>query len=350
MKKHLHKVERKFDYTDKNKYDFILNQSERSQPIPQSYYTKFLRSLKQEDFAYYPNTKNFKEKLCEFYKVNPKNLFLSDGSDVGIKSIFETFTTCGNIVTSEPSFPMYGVYASLYNCSYKGIHYDLDTRKLSIENMLSFVDDNTQLIILANPNSPIGDYKTIDEIKPLLDTGIPVLIDEAYIEFLDTEDLQWDSFIKYIDEYPNLIVTRTFSKAFGAAGCRVGMTFSNSHYIENISKFRQMYEISGVSLKYCEFLMDNFHLVDTYTQEVIEERKKVLTLMKNFSILDSQTNWIHFNTDDDNLKTKQILDKHKVLVKYGKVHPYGKRNNWCRMTIQPDMTSRPFFRELVNEQ
>ena len=74
MKNHLHKVERKFDYTDKNEYDFILNQSERSQPIPQSYYTKFLRSLKQEDFAYYPNTKNFKEKIdilhldCDLYQ------------------------------------------------------------------------------------------------------------------------------------------------------------------------------------------------------------------------------------------------------------------------------------------
>jgi histidinol-phosphate aminotransferase len=349
MKPYLHKVERRIDYTDKSEYDFILNQSERSQPIPQSYYTKFLRSLKQEDFAYYPNTKNFKEKICEFYNVNIENLFLSDGSDIGIKSIFETFTTCGNIVTSEPSFPMYQVYSYLYDCKYRGIHYDKDTRQLSIEDMLKFVDDETQLIILANPNSPIGDYKTIDEIKPLLDTGIPVLIDEAYIEFLDTEDLQWDSFIKYIDEFPNLIVTRTFSKAFGAAGCRVGMTFSNPHYIENISKFRQMYEISGVSMKYCEFLIDNFHLVDIYTQKVIEERKKVLTLMKNFSILDSESNWIHFNTHDDNFKTKQILDKHKVLVKYCKVHPYGERENWCRITIQPGLSEQEFFKELLNE-
>ena len=94
-------------------------------------------------------------------------------SDIGIKSIFETFTTCGNIVTSEPSFPMYQVYSSLYDCSYKGIHYDVDTLELSIDKMLEFVDDDTNLIILANPNSPIGDYKTIDEIKPLLDTGIP---------------------------------------------------------------------------------------------------------------------------------------------------------------------------------
>ena len=344
MKSHLHKVERRIDYTDKSEYDFILNQSERSQPIPQSYYTKFIRSLTHEDFAYYPNTKNFKEKICNFYDVKTENLFLSDGSDIGIKSIFETFTTCGNIVTSEPSFPMYQVYASLYNCQYKGIHYNLDLLELSIDKMLEFVDDDTDLIVLANPNSPIGDYKTIDEIKPLLDTGIPVLIDEAYIEFSENE-----SFIKYIDDYPNLIITRTFSKGFGAAGCRVGMTFSNPHYIENISKFRQMYEITGVSMKYCEFLLDNYHIVERYINDVIKERKKVLTLMKNFNILDSEANWIHFNTHDNNSKTQQIFDKHKVLVKYCKVHPYGARENWCRMTIQPNITEQDFFKELINE-
>jgi len=344
MKPHLYRVNRIFDYTDKSEYDFILNQSERSQLIPESYYVKFLRSLKQEDFAYYPNTKNFKEKICEFYNVNTENLFLSDGSDVGIKSIFETFTTCGNIVTSEPSFPMYGVYASLYNCSYKGIHYDVDLLEFSIKNMLSFVDDNTQLIILANPNSPIGDYKTIDEIKPLLDTGIPVLIDEAYIEFSDKE-----SMIQYIDEYPNLIVTRTFSKGFGAAGCRVGMTFAHKDTIEPISKFRQMYEITGVSLKYCEFLLNNHHLVDTYIKEVVEEKKKVVSMLKHYEVIDSNCNWIHFNNQDNNKKTKEVFDKHKVLVKYCKVHPYGFRDNWCRMTIQPGLSEQEFFKELINE-
>ena len=347
MKPHLHRVNRIFDYTDKSEYDFILNQSERSQPIPEPYYTEFIRSLKQEDFAYYPNTKNFKEKICEFYNVNTENLFLSDGSDVGIKSIFETFTTCGNIVTSEPSFPMYQVYASLYDCSYKGINYNVDTLELSIDKMLEFVDDDTNLIILANPNSPIGDYKTIDEIKPLLDTGIPVLIDEAYIEFLDTEDIYWDSFIKHIDDYPNLLVTRTFSKGFGAAGCRVGMTFGHKDMIEPLSKFRQMYEITGVSLKYCEFLLNNHHLVDIYCQEVVEEKKKVVSMLKNYEVIDSQCNWIHFNNQDDNKKTKEILEKHKVLVKYCKVHPYGFRNNWCRMTIQPGLSEQEFFKEIL---
>ena len=343
MKPHLWKVERRIDYTDKSEYDFILNQSERSQPIPHSYYTKFIRSLTHEDFAYYPNTKNFKEKICEFYNVKTENLFLSDGSDIGIKSIFETFTTCGNIVTSEPSFPMYQVYSSLYDCSYKGIHYDVDTLELSISKMLEFVDDETNLIILANPNSPIGDYKTFEDIKPLLDTGIPVLIDEAYIEFSDKE-----SFIKYIDDYPNLIITRTFSKGFGAAGCRVGMTFAHKDTIEPISKFRQMYEITGVSLKYCEFLLNNHHLVDIYCQEVVDEKKKVVSMLKNYEVVDSNCNWIHFNNQDDNKKTKEILKKHKVLVKYCKLHPYGFRENWCRMSIQPGLSEQEFFKELVN--
>ena len=343
MNTHLHKLKIIIDYTDKSKYDFVLNQSERSQPIPQHYYTEFIKSLTHEDFSYYPNTKNFKEKICNFYNVKPKNLFLSDGSDIGIKSIFETFTTCGNIVTSEPSFPMYQVYASLYNCQYKGIHYDVDLLELSIDRILEFVDDDTDLIILANPNSPIGDYKTFKEIKPLLDTGKMVLIDEAYVEFSKNE-----SFIKYIDDYPNLIVTRTFSKGFGAAGCRVGMTFAHKDTIEPISKFRQMYEITGVSLKYCEFLLNNHHLVDTYIKEVVEEKKKVVSMLKNYEVIDSQCNWIHFNNQDDNKKTKEIFEKHKVLVKYCKVHPYGFRKNWCRMTIQPKLSEQEFFKELIN--
>jgi len=341
MKPHLHKVKRIFDYMDKSEYDFILNQSERSQPIPHSYYTKFLRSLKQEDFAYYPNTKNFKEKICKFYNVKTENLFLSDGSDVGIKSIFETFTTYDRIITSEPSFPMYKVYSELYQCEYFGIPHEKDYT-ISMEKILSNITHDTNLVILANPNSPMGEYKSFDEIRTLLEQDVMVLIDEAYIEFTDNE-----SMIQYIDEYPNLLVTRTFSKGFGAAGCRVGMTFGHKDTIELLSKFRQMYEITGVSMKYCEFLLNNHTLVDTYIQEVKEEKKELVSMLKGYDVIDSNCNWIHFNTTDDNLKTKQIFDKHKVLVKYCEL-PHDDRKNWCRLTIQPNITRQEFIKELVN--
>ena len=237
MKSHLKNIKRKFDYTDKSNYDYVLNQSERSEKFSNTLFEVFKQNLSQEDFMYYPNTKNFKEKLCEFYNVKDENLFLSDGSDVSIKAIFETFTNKGNVITNEPSFPMYSVYSDLYECNYHNIIYEKNYT-LSSKKLINLIDDKTDLIILANPNSPIGDYKTFDEIKPILDMGKMVLIDEAYIEFLDTEDLYYDSFIKYIDEYPNLIVTRTFSKGFGAAGCRVGMAFAHKDTIQLISKFR----------------------------------------------------------------------------------------------------------------
>ena len=343
MKSYLKNIERIFDYTDKSKYNYVLNQSERSENFSAILFELFKKDLKQEDFAYYPNTKNFKEKLCEFYNVKNENLFLSDGSDVGIKSVFETFTNRGKVITSEPSFPMYKVYSELYRCQYFGIHYDLDLLELPVDSMLNFVDDETDLIILANPNSPIGDSKTSEEIKLLLDTGKMVLIDEAYIEFSDNE-----SMIQYIDEYPNLLVTRTFSKGFGAAGCRVGMTFGHKDTIELLSKFRQMYEITGVSMKYCEFLLNNYKLVDTYIRDVREEKKRLVSMLKNYEVVDSNCNWIHFNNQDNNKKTKEILDKHKVLVKYCKLHHYGFRENWCRMTIQPGLSEQQFFKELIN--
>ena len=340
MKSYLKNVERIFDYTDKSKYNYVLNQSERTEKFSSTMFELFKKDLKQEDFAYYPNTKNFKEKICKFYNVKTENLFLSDGSDVGIKSIFETFTTYDRIITSEPSFPMYKVYSELYQCEYFGIPHEKDYT-ISMEKILSNITHDTSLVILANPNSPMGEYKSFDEIRTLLEQDVMVLIDEAYIEFTDNE-----SMIRYIDEYPNLLVTRTFSKGFGAAGCRVGMTFGHKDTIELLSKFRQMYEITGVSLKYCEFLLNNHTLVDTYIQEVKEEKKELVSMLKGYDVIDSNCNWIHFNTTDDNLKTKQIFDKHKVLVKYCEL-PHDDRKNWCRLTIQPNITRQEFIKELL---
>ena len=343
MKKHLKDIKRIQYSVDKSNYNYILYQSERTIHFPA--FQKFLQTLNQEDFLLYPSTDIFKSKISKHFGVRTNEIFLCAGSEIGIKSVIEAFTDGGRVISSDPSFPMYKIYSELYQCEFFGIPHEKDYT-ISMEKILSNITHETELIILANPNSPIGDYKTFDEIKPILDMGKIVLIDEAYIEFLDTEDLYYDSFIKYIDEYPNLIVTRTFSKGFGAAGCRVGMAFAHKDTIQLISKFRQMYEITGVSLKYCEFLLDNYNLVENYCQSVIEEKKKIVLMLKDYDVIDSNCNWIHFNTTDDNVKTKQIFDKHKVLVKYCEL-PHDDRKNWCRLTIQPKLSEQQFIKELL---
>ena len=70
-------------------------------------------------------------------------------------------------------------------------------------------------------------------------------------------------------------------------------------------------------------------------------------MLENYEVVDSNCNWIHFNNQDDNKKTKEILDKHKVLVKYCKLHPHGFRDNWCRMTIPPGLSEQEFFKEIL---
>tara|TARA_Y100000004_G_scaffold114422_1_gene128512 strand:- start:450 stop:1472 length:1023 start_codon:yes stop_codon:yes gene_type:complete len=338
MKKHLKDVVRKYDTIDKSKYDYVLNQSERTIPIPG--FQKFLQSINQEDFFFYPNTESLKELICEYHCLQYNQLFLCAGSDVGIKAVFETFTNGGRVITSDPSFPMYKVYSELYQCEYFGIPHEKDYT-ISMEKILSNITHDTDLIILANPNSPMGEHKSFDEIRILLEQGVPTLIDEAYIEFMDEPGL-----LKYIDEYPNLIITRTFSKAYGAAGCRVGMVFSNKDNIEMISKFRHMYEISNVSMKFCKHLINEVDLVDTYVEEIVKEKEELISMMKDFDVIDSNCNWIHFNNKIDNIDTIRIFDKHKVLAKFCSI-PHDDRKNWCRLTIQPDITKQKFIKELL---
>ena len=341
MKEWLNNIERKFDTDDKSNYNFVLNQSERTQHLPDNLYQEFLGTLNQEDFFYYPNTKKFKERVCEFCGVDYHQLFLCAGSAVGIKSVFEAFTDGGRVISSDPSFPMYKVYSELYQCEYFGISHEKDY-KISMEKILSNITNDTDLVILANPNSPMGEYKSFDEIRILLEQDVPVLIDEAYIEFSER-----DSIINEINNYSNLFITRTFSKGFGAAGCRVGMVFSNEENIELISKFRHMYEITGVSMKYCEFLLDNYSVVDEYIESVKVEKKKIISLLSNdFDVIDSDCNWIHFNNEVDNIDTIKVFDKYKVLVKYCTV-PHDDRRNWCRLTIQPEMSNFDFMKEIL---
>ena len=107
MKKHLSKIVRKFDTENKSDYDWVLNQSERIKELAFFDWNRFKQSLTQEDFFLYPNTTQFRKKLAKYYNTDNDNIFLCAGSDVGIKSVFETFTDGGRVVTTDPSFPMY---------------------------------------------------------------------------------------------------------------------------------------------------------------------------------------------------------------------------------------------------
>ena len=209
VKSHLKNIYRKYNEHDKSKYNFRLDQSERVTLFEKDFFDSFLKTLTQTDFITYPYLDELKTKIAIYNGVKKNNIFLTPGSDIGIRSVFDLCVVPkSEVISTTPSFPMYGVYSELYMSNIKTVEYE-ENLTYSIDKICNLINNKTSLIILANPNNPIGDYKTEEEIEPLLkyanSLNIPVLIDEAYVEF-SPGTLKHFSF-----KYNNVCISRTFS-------------------------------------------------------------------------------------------------------------------------------------------
>ena len=339
MKEFLLNIKRNTKQEKKYLHDIVLSQNERNHKLPRKLFEKFINSIKQQDLFFYPNTNKVVNKIAKFNLLQPYNILLTPGSDIGIKTIFETFDIKGkNVITSNYFFGMYEVYSQLYQTKLKKAPYT--NGKLNIRKIIKLIDKNTKFIILANPNSPVGDTYNENEIKLLLETGVHLIIDEAYIELSNVE-----SFIKYINEYNNLTILRTFSKGYGAAGCRVGYLASNKDNIEYYSKFRLMYEISGISMKYVEFILDNHLYYQKYFDDTLKGKKKFYTKLKekNLQMIDSKSSWFF-------IKYSQLIEdmfkKNKISVKVVK-HPYDNKN-WIKLNYDLSLEKSNILNDLLS--
>jgi len=349
IKPHLKKVHRIYNEIDKSKYDFRLDQSERTTLFKDDFFQDFLKTLNQTDFITYPYLDDLKIKIAQYNNVKKNNIFLVPGSDVGIKSMFELCVSAGDeIITTSPSFPMYNVYCNLYNGILKTVNYK-ENLTYSIDDILSGINKKTSLIIIANPNNPIGDYKTKEELEPLLEytnkLNIPILIDEAYVEF-SPGTLKEFSF-----KYNNVCISRTFSKAWGGAGVRLGYILGNTRIITYFNKLRLMHEVTGIAAKYGCYLLDNQLEMKNYVSLVNNEKTILVDKFSKggFDIVNSHTNWIHFNNKTNNKTIDEVWGKRKDIVYKGKTQiPFDNRNNWIRLTIGPDLHKQDFIQQILD--
>lgn len=298
-KEYLKDVVRKDNIQDKTRYKHVLSQNERNFPI--EIISSFFDSLTQQDITFYPNVEKLKNKIKNY--SGAENILLVPGSDIGIKTVFDLFELKNkDILTTGYYFPMYKVYADLSQANLIPIPYT--NFNFNLNSLTESITDNTGLIIFANPNSPIGDTYSIDNIKKVLDTGICTVVDEAYIELSHQP-----SCISLLKEYDNLFVLRTFSKGLGAAGCRVGYICTSKHNLEYLEKLRFMYEVSSISCKYAEFVLDNIDYFNSYLKSLLEEKSKFIDYLRkhfNLKIHDTQTSW--FFLEKNNITAKMILD------------------------------------------
>lgn len=215
----IEKLYRIFDQNERKDY-LRLDLNENPGGLPKEFIDSVLSEITPQFVAQYPETLHFTKVLADYLKTDIEHLCLVNGSAEGIRYIIQAFTSeNGRIVGVVPSYFMFQVYSEMYGRDFVKIPYNEDL-SMDIGNIIDQLTEDTQLLILLNPNNPMGNVYSNEEFEEILKVAnekqITVLVDEAYYYFYP------NTFIRYALEGKHIFITRTFSKLFSMAGCRLG--------------------------------------------------------------------------------------------------------------------------------
>ena len=206
--------------------------------------------------------------------VDSANLFLGNGSDEAIDLLFRIFCRPGvdNIISIAPTYGMYGVCAAINDIEYREVMLEEDFA-LSVNELLSASDEQSKLLFVCSPNNPTANAYSREQLTTLVKQfpGI-VIVDEAYIDFSSVP-----SMVELIEEYPNLIVLQTLSKAYGLAGLRMGLAFAHKDIISIFEQVKYPYNIGADTLALAQRLLETD--ITTQVKTLIAERERVATVL-----------------------------------------------------------------------
>ena len=301
---------------DRSKF-LRLDKNERVINFERKFLSYIKKNINTYGIAAYPDINKIYKLLSKELKI-PKNMIcLTAGSDIALKMCFEYFTGIGDkIITLEPTFGMVDVYAKIYNLKNIKIYYD-ENLNLKLNEFLSKIKKDISLIILANPNSPTGTIIKHEDLKKIITKShyynVPLVIDEAYFGFYNF------SCIKFIKKYKNIIITRTFSKAFGLAGLRAGFLVADTVTSANLYKYRPMYEINNIACLAIRFLLKNKEIVKNHIEKLLVGKNFLIRELKKIKIkyIDTHANFFHIHLGNKKKYFERILKKNKILVRKG---------------------------------
>ena len=258
-----------------------------------------------------PHQAKVKEKLGEIKGVPVDNIFLGNGSDECIDILQRAFCEPGvdNIIICPPTYGMYEVCASVNNVLLKKVNLTREFQ-LDLEAIENAIDENTKMIFLCSPNNPTGNSLYHEDIEAILNNyfGL-VVIDEAYINFSRQK-----SFSTQMNEFPNLVVMQTLSKAWGLAALRVGITLASKEIIAIMNKIKPPYNINQASQELTLRALNEVEQVNEMIREIIKEREVLASALVNLSSVEEV-----YPTDANFLlvKVKDSVAVYKKLLAMG---------------------------------
>ena len=261
-----------------------------------------------------PLQKTVKLALSEIKRVPENQILLGNGSDEVLDLLFRAFCepNIDNVITLPPTYGMYGVLANLNAIENREVLLN-EMFEPQVDKILAKVDQNTKIIFLCSPNNPTGNSFADESIVTLLKNfnGI-VVLDEAYIDFSDKE-----SWLQEINDYPNLVITQTLSKAFGMAGIRLGILYAATEIITVLNKIKPPYNINELTQQKALDRIVNFDIVKSEIANILSEKevltKQLLEVSFIQKIFPTDANFILIKVDDANKRYRQILEKGIVI-------------------------------------
>jgi histidinol-phosphate aminotransferase len=288
-----------YSMTEEPQWDVKLDANERSAPLPHLVRMALRRRFQMIATHRYPDlgAETLRTLLAEAYQLRAEQITIGNGSSELIEAVCCAFGGAGrSIVYPWPSFSMYPIYAAIADSPAVAAPFD-ENFQLSVDSVVKTVKQaKAKLLILCNPNNPTGGAMPPKLLRAVLEqVSCPVLVDEAYQEFYGESCIPW------LKEFPQLLVARTFSKAYGLAACRIGYLLASPALTAAVGKRLLPYHVNAFSLAAAEvcFAQREFILQDT--QRTIRRREKIrkqLAKMSAIEVFPSATNFLLVRVQD----------------------------------------------------
>ena len=267
------KLYRIFDQNERKDY-LRLDLNENPGGLPEDFIKNVLSDVTSQLVAQYPETLHFTEVLAKHLGTDISHICLTNGSAEGIRYIIQAFTSVkGRIVGVVPSYFMFQIYSEMYDRNFVKVPYN-DDLSMSIENIINEMTDDTQLLILLNPNNPMGNVYSEEEFARIMQEAerkkITVLVDEAYHYFYPK------TFISYALEKKHVFITRTFSKLFSLAGCRLGYVVGWPEGVKLVQKLCTPHNTNAFAMKFAEAILETPGVLDSLISNFNEGRSYLI--------------------------------------------------------------------------
>ena len=312
---------------DYHRYDA----NENPEGLPLEFVESVKKELTPDYLAMYPEPERFIGKYADFIGVSKENVYCTNGSDHGIRVLLETFGEPGKeVVTVSPTFEIYWVCCSLLGLKHKPVQYNADYT-ISIDSILNAMTSDTRVVVMLNPNSPIGNLYSDDEVQRVIvkakQIGAVVILDEAYHYFYDK------TFLHFAMENDNVVLLRTFSKLMSIAGLRVGMIVGHKDLIHYVRNSRLAYEMNSIGLLFAERIIEHPEMMDDLIRQEKEGKAYFIAELekRSYWYMDCHGNYVLVKTKHDAHEVSRRLAEEKKTL----VHPYGNEmmKDMLRVTV-----------------